>query len=249
MTIKLVLVRHGQSAWNQENRFTGWKDVDLTEQGVGEARRAGELLKDAGFEFEVAYTSVLKRAIRTLWTILDTMDQMWIPVIRNWRLNERHYGALQGLNKTETAQKYGEEQVLVWRRSYDIPPPAMEKTDERYAGNQRVYRDNLKDDEIPLTESLKETVARFVPYYQAEIEPQIRAGKQVLIVAHGNSLRALVKHLDNISEEDIIKLNIPTGIPLVYELDDNLKPIRSYYLGDAEEAAKAAAAVASQGKA
>lgn len=249
MTIKLVLVRHGQSAWNQENRFTGWKDVDLTEQGISEARRAGELLKEAGFEFEVAYTSVLKRAIRTLWTILDSMDQMWIPVIRNWRLNERHYGALQGLNKTETAQKYGEEQVLVWRRSYDIPPPAMEKTDERYAGNQRVYRDNLKDEEIPLTESLKETVARFVPYYQAEIEPQIKAGKQVLIVAHGNSLRALVKHLDNISEEDIIKLNIPTGIPLVYELDDNLKPIRSYYLGDAEEAAKAAAAVASQGKA
>ena len=249
MTIKLVLVRHGQSAWNQENRFTGWKDVDLTEQGISEARRAGELLKEAGFEFEVAYTSVLKRAIRTLWTILDTMDQMWIPVIRNWRLNERHYGALQGLNKTETAQKYGEEQVLIWRRSYDIPPPAMDKTDERYAGNQRVYRDNLKDEEIPLTESLKETVARFVPYYQAEIEPQIKAGKQVLIVAHGNSLRALVKHLDNISEEDIIKLNIPTGIPLVYELDDNLKPIRSYYLGDAEEAAKAAAAVASQGKA
>jgi 2,3-bisphosphoglycerate-dependent phosphoglycerate mutase len=249
MTIKLVLVRHGQSAWNQENRFTGWKDVDLTEQGISEARRAGELLKEAGFEFEVAYTSVLKRAIRTLWTILDRMDQMWIPVIRNWRLNERHYGALQGLNKTETAQKYGEEQVLIWRRSYDIPPPAMEKTDERYAGNQRVYRDNLKEDEIPLTESLKETVARFVPYYQAEIEPQIKAGKQVLIVAHGNSLRALVKHLDNISEEDIIKLNIPTGIPLVYELDDNLKPIRSYYLGDAEEAAKAAAAVASQGKA
>ena len=249
MAIKLVLVRHGQSTWNQENRFTGWKDVDLTEQGISEARRAGELLKEAGFEFEVAYTSVLKRAIRTLWTILDGMDQMWIPVIRNWRLNERHYGALQGLNKTETAQKYGEEQVLIWRRSYDIPPPAMEKTDERYAGNQRVYRDNLKEEEIPLTESLKETVARFVPYYQAEIEPQIKAGKQVLIVAHGNSLRALVKHLDNISEEDIIKLNIPTGIPLVYELDDNLKPIRSYYLGDAEEAAKAAAAVASQGKA
>ncbi|MCK5874516.1 MAG: 2,3-diphosphoglycerate-dependent phosphoglycerate mutase [Alcanivoracaceae bacterium] len=249
MTVKLVLVRHGQSTWNQENRFTGWKDVDLTEQGISEARRAGELLKEAGFEFEVAYTSVLKRAIRTLWTILDSMDQMWIPVIRNWRLNERHYGALQGLNKTETAQKYGEEQVLVWRRSYDIPPPAMEKTDERYAGNQRVYRANLKDEEIPLTESLKETVARFVPYYQAEIEPQIKAGKQVLIVAHGNSLRALVKHLDNISEADIIKLNIPTGIPLVYELDDNLKPIRSYYLGDAEAAARAAAAVASQGKA
>ncbi|MCC1495703.1 2,3-diphosphoglycerate-dependent phosphoglycerate mutase [Alcanivorax sp. 1008] len=249
MTIKLVLVRHGQSAWNKENRFTGWKDVDLTEQGVGEARRAGELLKEAGFEFEVAYTSVLKRAIRTLWTILDGMDQMWIPVIRNWRLNERHYGALQGLNKAETAKEFGEEQVLIWRRSYDIPPPAMEKSDERYAGNQRVYRDNLKEEEIPLTESLKETVARFVPYYQSEIEPQIKAGKQVLIVAHGNSLRALVKHLDQISEQDILKLNIPTGIPLVYELDDNLKPLRSYYLGDAEEAAKAAAAVASQGKA
>jgi 2,3-bisphosphoglycerate-dependent phosphoglycerate mutase len=249
MTIKLVLVRHGQSAWNQENRFTGWKDVDLTAQGIDEARRAGELLKEAGFEFDVAYTSVLKRAIRTLWNILDIMDQMWIPVIRNWRLNERHYGALQGLNKSETAQKYGEEQVLVWRRSYDIPPPAMEKSDERYAGNQRVYRDNLKDEEIPLTESLKETVARFVPYYQAEIEPRIKAGKQVLIVAHGNSLRALVKHLDSISEEDIVKLNIPTGIPLVYELDDQLKPIRSYYLGDADAAAAAAAAVASQGKA
>jgi len=249
MTIKLVLVRHGQSAWNQENRFTGWKDVDLTAQGIEEAGRAGELLKEAGFEFDVAYTSVLKRAIRTLWTILDRMDQMWIPVIRNWRLNERHYGALQGLNKAETAQKYGEEQVLIWRRSYDIPPPAMEKDDERYAGNLRVYRDNLTEDEIPLTESLKETVARFVPYYQAEIEPLIKAGKQVLIVAHGNSLRALVKHLDSISEEEIIKLNIPTGIPLIYELDDNLKPIKSYYLGDAEAAAKAAAAVASQGKA
>lgn len=249
MTIKLVLVRHGQSTWNKENRFTGWKDVDLTEQGLSEARRAGDLLQAAGFEFDVAHTSVLKRAIRTLWTILDTMDQMWIPVIRNWRLNERHYGALQGLNKAETAEKYGDEQVLIWRRSYDTPPPALEKTDERYAGNQRVYRDNLKESEIPLGETLKDTVARFVPYYQAEIEPQIKAGKQVLIVAHGNSLRALVKHLDQVSEEDILKLNIPTGIPLVYELDDNLKPLRSYYLGDADEAAKAAAAVASQGKA
>lgn len=249
MTIKLVLVRHGQSTWNKENRFTGWKDVDLTEQGLSEARRAGELLQAAGFEFDVAHTSVLKRAIRTLWTILDTMDQMWIPVIRSWRLNERHYGALQGLNKAETAEKYGDEQVLIWRRSYDTPPPALEKSDERYAGNQRVYRDNLKESEIPLGETLKDTVARFVPYYQAEIEPQVKAGKQVLIVAHGNSLRALVKYLDQVSNEEILKLNIPTGIPLVYELDENLKPLRSYYLGDADEAAKAAAAVANQGKA
>lgn len=249
MTIKLVLVRHGQSSWNQENRFTGWKDVDLTEQGREEARRAATLLTDAGFEFDIAFTSVLKRAIRTLWTILDGMDQMWIPVIRDWRLNERHYGALQGLNKAETAQKYGDEQVLIWRRSYDTPPPAMSPDDERYAGHLRVYRDALSAEQTPLTESLKDTVARFVPYYQAEIEPQIRAGKQVLIVAHGNSLRALVKHLDQVSEADIVKLNIPTGIPLVYELDDNLQPLRSYYLGDADDAAAAAAAVASQGKA
>lgn len=247
MTTKLVLVRHGQSVWNQENRFTGWKDVDLTEQGRAEAARAAELLKEAGFEFDVAYTSVLKRAIRTLWTILDGMDQMWIPVIRNWRLNERHYGALQGLNKAETAQKYGDEQVLIWRRSYDTPPPKMGRDDERYAGRQRVYKD-LSEDQIPLSESLKDTVDRFVPYFDAEIAPQIRAGKQVLIVAHGNSLRALVKHLDNVSDEEILKLNIPTGIPLVYELDDDLKPIRSGYLGDADAAEKAAAAVANQGK-
>src|SRR5690606_1491048 len=248
MTTKLVLVRHGQSQWNQENRFTGWKDVDLTEQGRAEAARAAELLKDAGFEFDVAYTSVLKRAIRTLWTILDGMDQMWIPVIRNWRLNERHYGALQGLNKAETAQKYGDEQVLIWRRSYDTPPPPMARDDERYAGKLRVYKD-LTEEQVPLSESLKDTVDRFVPYFDAEIAPQIRAGKQVLIVAHGNSLRALVKHLDNVSDEDILKLNIPTGIPLVYELDDNLKPIKSGYLGDADAAEKAAAAVANQGKA
>jgi len=248
MTTKLVLVRHGQSQWNQENRFTGWKDVDLTDQGRAEAARAGELLKEAGFEFDVAYTSVLKRAIRTLWTILDGMDQMWIPVIRNWRLNERHYGALQGLNKAETAQKYGDEQVLIWRRSYDTPPPQMTRDDERYAGKLRVYRD-LTEEQSPLSESLKDTVDRFVPYFDAEIAPQIRAGKQVLIVAHGNSLRALVKHLDNVSDEEILKLNIPTGIPLVYELDDNLKPIKSGYLGDADAAEKAAAAVANQGKA
>lgn len=248
MTTKLVLVRHGQSIWNKDNRFTGWKDVDLTEQGLAEAGSAGELLREAGFEFDVAYTSVLKRAIRTLWTILDKMDQMWIPVIRNWRLNERHYGALQGLNKAETAEKYGDDQVLIWRRSYDTPPPKMERDDERYAGRLRVYRDNLTEEQIPLSESLKDTVERFVPYYQAEIEPQVRAGKQVLIVAHGNSLRALVKHLDSISEEEIVKLNIPTGIPLVYELDDDLKPVKSYYLGDAEAAAKAAEAVANQAK-
>lgn len=247
MTTKLVLVRHGQSTWNEQNRFTGWKDVDLTDQGRAEAARAGELLKEAGFEFDVAYTSVLKRAIRTLWTILDGMDQMWVPVIRDWRLNERHYGALQGLNKAETAQKYGDEQVLIWRRSYDTPPPPMERSDERYAGNQRVYR-GLTEQQVPQSESLKDTVDRFVPYFQAEIEPQIRAGKQVLIVAHGNSLRALIKHLDNISDEDIVKLNIPTGIPMVYELDDNLKPVSSGYLGDSDAAEKAAAAVANQGK-
>lgn len=248
MTTKLVLVRHGQSVWNKANRFTGWKDVDLTDQGIAEARRAGELLREEGFQFHVAYTSVLKRAIRTLWNIMDVTDQMWIPVIRHWRLNERHYGALQGLNKAETAEKYGDDQVLIWRRSYDTPPPAMEKDDERYAGNFRVYRENLKPEEIPLSESLKDTVARFVPYYESEIEPQIRDGRQVLIVAHGNSLRALVKHLDKVSEEDIVKLNIPTGIPLVYELDDELKPIKSYYLGDPDEAEKAAAAVANQAR-
>lgn len=247
MTTKLVLVRHGQSEWNKENRFTGWKDVDLTDQGRQEARQAGKLLEEAGFQFDMAYTSVLKRAIRTLWTILDTMDQMWIPVIRDYRLNERHYGALQGLNKAETAQKYGDEQVLVWRRSYATPPPEMDRDDPRYAGNFRVYS-NLDEASIPLSESLKDTVARFLPYYQQEIEPQVRAGKQVLICAHGNSLRALVKHLSGISDEEIVKLNIPTGIPMVYELDDNLKPVNNYYLGDAEAAAKAADAVANQTK-
>lgn len=248
MTTKLVLVRHGHSLWNQENRFTGWKDVDLAEQGVEEARRAGELIQEAGLEFDMAYTSVLKRAIRTLWHILDVTDQMWLPVIRNWRLNERHYGALQGLNKAETAAKYGDEQVMIWRRSYDTPPPAMEQSDERWAGNLRVYRENLKPEEIPLTESLKDTVARFVPYYESEILPQVKNGKRVLIVAHGNSLRALVKYLDNVSEEEIVKLNIPTGIPLVYELDDDFKPIRHYYLGDAEAAREAAQAVANQAR-
>lgn len=248
MTIKLVLVRHGHSQWNQENRFTGWKDVDLADQGREEALRAGQMLKDAGFQFDIAFTSVLKRAIRTLWSIQDVMDLMWIPVIRNWRLNERHYGALQGLNKTETAEKYGDEQVLIWRRSYDTPPPPMNRDDERYAGNLPAYRD-LNEKDIPLSESLKDTVARFVPYFEAEIKPQVLAGKQVLIVAHGNSLRALIKHLSGISDEDILKINVPTGIPLVYELDDNLKPIRDYYLGDADEVKKAAEAVANQGKA
>jgi len=248
MTTKLVLVRHGQSVWNKENRFTGWKDVDLTEQGRAEAQEAAAQLKAAGFEFDMAYTSVLKRAIRTLWTILDGMDLMWIPVTRDWRLNERHYGALQGLNKAETAEKYGDEQVHIWRRSYDTPPPKLEKTDPRYPANQRVYQ-GLTEEQIPLSESLKDTVARFIPYYEAEIEPNIKAGKQVLIVAHGNSLRALVKHLEGISDEDILKLNIPTGVPLVYELDENLKPISRNYLGDAEAIAAAEAAVANQGKA
>lgn len=248
MTIKLVLVRHGHSQWNQENRFTGWKDVDLAQQGRAEAQRAGELLKEAGFEFDIAFTSVLKRAIRTLWTIQDVMDLMWIPVVRDWHLNERHYGALQGLNKAETAAKYGDEQVLIWRRSYDIPPPPMPRDDPRYAGNLRRYQ-QLNEKEIPLSESLKDTVTRFVPYFESEIKPHIEAGEQVLIVAHGNSLRALIKHLSGISDEEIVKLNVPTGIPLVYELDDNLKPIRDYYLGDEDEAKTAADAVANQGKA
>ncbi len=248
MSTKLVLVRHGQSVWNKENRFTGWKDVDLTEQGREEARTAGELLKEAGFEFDVAYTSVLKRAVRTLWSILDNMDQMWIPVIRDYRLNERHYGALQGLNKAETAAKYGDDQVHIWRRSYDTPPPKMERDDECYAGNFRVYK-NLSEAQIPLSESLKYTVDCLVPDYESENKPESEEGKQVLICAHGNSLRALVKYLGDISDEEIVKLNIPTGVPMVYELDDNLKPIKNYYLGDAEAAAKAAEAVANQGKA
>lgn len=248
MTTKLVLVRHGQSTWNQENRFTGWKDVDLTEQGINEARNAGRLLQEAGFEFDMAYTSVLKRAIRTLWLILDGMDQMWLPVTRTWRLNERHYGALQGLNKSETAKEYGEEQVLIWRRSYDIPPPAMTTSDERYAGHMRVYRD-LSPEQIPLSESLKDTVDRLIPYFEAEIMPLVRQKKTLLITAHGNSLRALVKHLDNISDDEILKLNIPTGVPLVYELDEQFKPIKHYYLGDAKAIAQAADAVARQGSA
>ncbi len=245
---KLVLVRHGQSTWNLENRFTGWKDVDLTPTGIEEATAAGKLLAAEGFEFDTAYTSVLKRAIRTLWIIMDQMDLMWIPVIRSWRLNERHYGALQGLNKAETAERHSEEQVHIWRRSYDTPPPAMEYDDPRHARFDRRYAD-LKPEEIPATECLKDTVARMLPYWHETIAPQVRAGKRVIVAAHGNSLRALVKYLDNISDEEIPSLNIPTGIPLVYELDDDLKPLKSYYLGDAEAIAAAAAAVAAQGKA
>ena len=244
---KVVLLRHGESAWNKENRFTGWTDVDLTEQGTREAKAAGTLLKEEGFDFDIAYTSVLKRALRTLWIALDEMDRLWIPVEKSWRLNERHYGALQGLNKAETADKHGEEQVLIWRRSYDIPPPDLDKTDERYPGNFAMYND-MDEKDIPTTESLKLTVDRFLPFWFDTIAPMIKSGKKVLIAAHGNSLRALVKYLDDISEEDIIKLNIPTGVPLVYELDENLKPIKSYYLGDQDAIAAKAAAVAAQGK-
>lgn len=244
---KLVLIRHGQSQWNLENRFTGWTDVDLSELGLVEARKAGELLKAEGFSFDIAYTSLLKRAIRTLWLILDEMDLMWIPVERSWRLNERHYGALQGLNKQETAAKHGDEQVLIWRRSYDIPPPPLSDDDPRHPKFDPRYQ-SLAADEVPATESLKSTVERFLPYWNEKIAPQIKAGKRVLIAAHGNSLRALVKHLDQISDEEIVSLNIPTGIPLVYELDENLKPISKRYLGDPEEVAKAAAAVANQAK-
>jgi 2,3-bisphosphoglycerate-dependent phosphoglycerate mutase len=245
---KLVLLRHGESQWNRENRFTGWVDVDLSDKGREEARTAGQLLKDEGFVFDLAYSSVLKRAIRTLWSVLDVMDLMWIPVTKNWRLNERHYGALQGLNKSETAQLHGDEQVLIWRRSYDTPPPALEKSDDRYPGKDPRYA-ALAEDEIPATECLKDTVERFLPYWHGTIAPMIQDGKRVIITAHGNSLRALVKYLDNISDEDIVGLNIPTGIPLVYELDDELKPIRSYYLGDQEAMQAAVAAVAGQGKA
>jgi len=245
---KVVLLRHGESTWNKENRFTGWTDVDLSEKGFVEAKKSGEVLKKEGYTFDIAFTSVLKRAIRTLWITLDELDLMWIPVVRNWRLNERHYGALQGLNKAETAQKYGEEQIKIWRRSYDTKPPALEKTDERYPGNDLRYS-NLTEEELPLTECLKDTVARFMPYWSETIAPTIQEGKKVLIAAHGNSLRALVKYLDNVSEEEIVGLNIPTGIPLVYELDNDLKPIKHYYLGDPDEIAKAAAAVAAQGKA
>jgi 2,3-bisphosphoglycerate-dependent phosphoglycerate mutase len=245
---KIVLLRHGESNWNKENRFTGWTDVDLSEKGVQEANQAGVLLKNEGYSFDIAFTSLLKRAIRTLWITLDQMDLMWIPVYRDWRLNERHYGALQGLNKKETAQKHGDDQVLIWRRSYDVPPPKLEKNDERYPGNDKRYQ-NFNENELPQTECLKDTVNRFLPLWQNDIIPLIQSGKKIIIAAHGNSLRALVKHLDNIPEEEIVKLNIPTGIPLVYELDNNLKPIRHYYLGDQEKLNQAMQSVANQGKA
>ena len=244
---KLVLVRHGESTWNKENRFTGWTDVDLSEKGVGEAREGGRVLKREGYTFDVAYTSVLKRAIRTLYLVTDEMDLLWVPVHRAWQLNERHYGALQGLNKSETADKYGEAQVKIWRRSYDIPPPVLTEDDERYPGHDPRYA-SLSKSELPLTECLKDTVARFLPYWHSTIAPDVKAGKKVLIAAHGNSLRALVMYLDNISEEAIVELNIPTGMPLVYELDAGLKPLKSYYLGDPEKVKAAMEAVANQGK-
>ncbi|MDP1558700.1 MAG: 2,3-diphosphoglycerate-dependent phosphoglycerate mutase [Nitrosomonas sp.] len=244
---KLVLLRHGESTWNKENRFTGWTDVDLTSKGIEEARNAGRLLRENGFIFDIAHTSVLKRAIRTLWIALDELDQMWIPINLTWRLNERHYGALQGLNKAETAVKYSEEQVLIWRRSYDIRPPALTLNDERYAGFDLRYK-NLAPQDIPLTECLKDTVDRFLPYWNDIIAPQIQSGGRIIIAAHGNSLRALVKYLDNVSDKEILNCNIPTGVPLVYELDDNLKPIRNYYLGNQMEIKKAMQAMTNQGK-
>ncbi|TWO72221.1 2,3-diphosphoglycerate-dependent phosphoglycerate mutase [Caenimonas sedimenti] len=246
---KLVLIRHGQSTWNLENRFTGWTDVPLTQQGIDEARQAGRLLKAGGWDFDVCHTSVLKRATHTLWHCLDELDRTWLPVVHTWRLNERHYGALQGLNKAETAKKFGDEQVLVWRRSYDTPPPALEPTDPRYEGSDVRYA-KLSAGQVPLTECLKDTVERVLPYWNEAMAPAIRAGKRLVVAAHGNSIRALVKYLDGISDADIVGLNIPNGIPLVYELDADLKPLRPhYYLGDPEAAARAAAAVASQGKA
>jgi 2,3-bisphosphoglycerate-dependent phosphoglycerate mutase len=245
--IKVVLLRHGESVWNKENKFTGWTDVDLSEKGILEAHRAAKLLTENGYVFNMAYTSVLTRAIRTLWIVLDDMKLMWIPQQKSWRLNERHYGALQGLNKAEMAEKFGEKQVLVWRRSYDVCPPALEPGDVRSSFNDPRYADI--DGEIPLTECLKDTVARFVPYWEGTISPQLRNGKKIIIAAHGNSIRALVKYLDQVPDEEIVNLNIPTGVPLVYELDDDLRPLRHYYLGDREEVEKAMASVASQGKA
>ncbi len=244
----IVFLRHGQSAWNLENRFTGWTDVDLSDAGIREAREAGRLLREGGYDFDQVFTSVLKRAIRTAWIVLDELDRMWRPVSLDWRLNERHYGALQGLNKAETAQRFGEEQVRVWRRSYDTPPPPLEKNDPRYPGNDLRYR-GLPPEQLPLTESLKDTVARVLPLWHDVLAPQVRAGRRLLLAAHGNSLRALVKYLDGLSDEAVVGLNIPTGVPLVYELDAALKPVKHYYLGDPEAVARAAAAVAAQGKA
>jgi 2,3-bisphosphoglycerate-dependent phosphoglycerate mutase len=245
---RLVLLRHGESTWNKENRFTGWTDVDLTDKGREEARDAGRLMAKETFEFDVAYTSVLKRAIRTLWIALDEMDMMWIPVHNSWRLNERHYGALQGLNKAETASEHGEAQVKIWRRSYDIPPPPLSTTDPYHPSHDRRYA-GVPRQQVPVTESLKDTVARFLPYWHERIAPDIKAGKHVLIAAHGNSLRALVKYLDNISDDEIVELNIPTGVPLVYQLNDDLRPLQKFYLGDQEAIRQKTASVASQGKA
>jgi len=246
--LKLVLLRHGESTWNLENRFTGWTDVDLTPKGMQEAQEAARLLEEGGYTFDVAYTSLLKRAIRTLWIALDGLDLMWLPVHNTWRLNERHYGALQGLNKAETAARFGEEQVKVWRRSYDIPPPPLEPTDPRFPGHDPRYK-GLSPSQLPLTECLKDTVARFLPYWHGTIAPAIKSGKQVLVAAHGNSMRALVKYLDEVSDRDIVGLNIPTGVPLVYELDGDLKPLKHYYLGDQAAVEAAMQAVANQGKA
>lgn len=245
--IKLVLLRHGESVWNHENLFTGWTDVDLSEKGFKEAKQAGKTLRENGFVFDIAYTSVLKRAIRTLWIVMDEMDLMWIPVINSWRLNERHYGSLQGLNKAETAKKYGEDQVHIWRRSYDIRPPELKETDDRYPGKDPKYA-SLTKEQLPLCECLKDTVDRFMPYWRETLAPQLKNNKKVLICAHGNSLRALVKYLDNISDADILNLNIPTGIPLVYELTDELKPTKHYYLADEELLSKAISSVEAQGK-
>jgi 2,3-bisphosphoglycerate-dependent phosphoglycerate mutase len=246
--IKLVLLRHGESEWNKENRFTGWADVDLSAKGLEEAHEAGKVLKANGFEFDMAYTSYLKRAIKTLFFALEEMDQLSLPVFKTWRLNERHYGALQGLNKAETAAAHGEDQVKVWRRSYDIPPPALDKSSMYYPGNNKAYK-NVDEKDLPLTECLKDTVDRFLPFWHNEVVPQLQQNKKIIIAAHGNSLRALVKYLDNISDDEIVSLNIPTGMPLVYELDDNLKPLKSYYLGDEEKVKAAMQAVANQGKA
>ena len=245
---KIVLLRHGESTWNQENRFTGWTDVGLTEKGLAEAVAAGRLLKAQGFDFDIAYTSVLKRAIKTLWVVLEEMDRMWLPIEHSWRLNERHYGALQGLNKAETAAQYGEAQVKLWRRSYDVPPPALEDGDERLSLNDPRYA-GLQPGELPRAECLKDTVARFLPYWRETVAPAVKTGKRVIIVAHGNSLRALIKYLDGVSDEEIVGLNVPTGQPLVYELDAELKPLRHYYLGDEDEIRAAMEAVANQGKA
>ena len=244
----LILLRHGESIWNKENRFTGWTDVDLSEKGIQEAKQAGKILKKEGYSFDVAFTSVLKRAIRTLWIVQDEMNLMWLPVNISWRLNERHYGALQGLNKAEIAAKYGEDQVLKWRRSYDIRPPALKKTDERSPGNDPKYKD-LDNKDLPLTECLKDTVERFLPYWHEVIVPLIRADKRVIISAHGNSIRALVKYVDDVTDVDIVGINIPTGVPLIYELDESLKPIKNYYLGDPDEIKRATETVARQGKA